>query len=323
MSRKAFMSPKIPNRRSKLRSVLTASDWATYEPPNAAELQVARVYINFGVESGVNLDGKLIRLGNQRSMTTVPGDLVYTDGKTVLGLKPRGKVLARYADEGGVRLIASHLDQVGLVTSASLPPNHEGFIDRYLVYCRIVELPMFLVLNKVDELDENEAAKVMAFEDAGVPVILTSATTGKGLDKLSRRLERGITVLSGLSGVGKSSLINTLLRQDIPVQEVSKATRRGRHTTTSGEAYNLGDTLLIDTPGIKKFGFIGITRDQVIKGFPEFKPYIGKCRFDDCQHLGEKECAIKDAMEKGDIEERRYYAYADLMDSIEDVEDPR
>lgn len=322
MSRKPYRVPKIPNRR-KLRNVLSAGNWAIHEPENAAELQVARVYINFGVECGVNLDGKLIRLANQRTLPVVSGDLVYTDGKMVLGVKPRGKVLARYADEGGVRLIASHLDQVGLVTSASLPPNHEGFIDRYLVYCRIVELPLFLVLNKVDELIEEEAAKVMAFEDAGVPVILTSATTGKGMDKLKRRLERGITVLSGLSGVGKSSLINTLLDQDIPVQEISRATRRGRHTTTSAEAYDFADTLLIDTPGIKKFGFLGITRDQVIKGFPEFKPYIGKCRFDDCQHLDETECAIKDAVEKGDIEERRYLAYADLVETIEDVEDPR
>lgn len=303
--------------------MLTASDWAVFEPPNADDLKVARVYVNFGVESGVCLDGKLTRLKNQRRIPVVAGDLVYTDGDVVLGVKPRGKVLARYADEGGVRLIASHLDQVGLVCSASLPTNHEGFIDRYLVYCRIVELPLFIVLNKIDELDEEEAAKVLAFEDAGVDIYPVSATEDMGLDDLAERLARGGTVLSGLSGVGKSTLINTLLGEEIPTQEVSGATGRGRHTTTSGEVYDFEGTLLIDTPGIKKFGFIGVTREQVLKGFPEFEEYFGKCRFEDCRHFDDEGCAIREAAEEGEIDERRYMAYVELAMTIEEVEDPR
>lgn len=306
-----------------MRNMLTAADWATFEPPNAAELQVARVYVNYGIESGVNLDGELIRLANQRRLPVVAGDLVWTDGKTVLGVQPRGKVLARYADEAGVRLIASQLDQVGLVCSASLPPNHEGFIDRYLVYCRIVDLPLFIVLNKVDELDEAEAMKIMAFEDAGVDIYPASALEGDGLEELAERLEQGITVLSGLSGVGKSSLINALLDEEIPVQEVSHATGRGRHTTTAAEAYEFGGTLLIDTPGIKKFGFIGVKRSDVIKGFPEFTPYLGKCQFNDCQHLKDEGCAIRAAAEEEDIDPRRYEAYCDLVTTIEVLEDPR
>lgn len=314
--------PRLTNRR-KIRDLLTAADWAVYEPPNVADLKVARVFVNFGIESGVELDGQLVRLKNQRNLPVVAGDLVYTDGDTVLGIQPRGKVLARFADEGGVRIMASHLHQVGLVCSASVPTNHEGFIDRYLVYCRIVDLPLFLILNKVDEMNEAEAMKVMAFEDAGLEVYPVSALSGKGLKAVAKRLAEGITVLSGLSGVGKSTLINALLGEEIPTQEVSHATGRGRHTTTSSEVYNFEGTLLIDTPGIKKFGFIGVTRDQVVRGFPEFEPYLGKCRFQDCQHLGDMGCAVRAAAEEGDIDERRYDAYAELMFTIEQVEDPR
>ena len=271
----------------------------------------------------MNLGGELIRLKNLRYLPVVAGDLVYTDGETVLGVQPRGKVLARFADEGGVRLIASHLDQVGLVCSASLPPNHEGFIDRYLVYCRIVELPLFIVLNKIDEMDEEQVTKVLPFEDAGVDIYPTSATTGKGMKELSERLQRGITVLSGLSGVGKSTIINWLLNEDIPTREVSESTGRGRHTTTAIEAYDFHETLLIDTPGIKKFGFLGIKRSDIIKGFPEFEPFAEQCHFDDCLHLDETNCAVKEAVEEGEIEERRYRAYVEMMETIEEEQRPR
>ncbi|CAN5310352.1 small ribosomal subunit biogenesis GTPase RsgA [soil metagenome] len=314
--------PKKPekNHSRKLRNLLTAADYAVYEPPNKDELKVARVYVNFGVESGVSLEGKLIRVGNRREFPTVAGDFVYTDGKVVEGILPRGKTLARYADEAGIKLIASNLDQVGLVVSGSNPPLHEGFIDRYLVYCRIVELPLFIILNKMDEIEEGIVERLLPFQEAGCDLYCVSATTGLGMKALEKRLERGITVLSGLSGVGKSTLINALLEEDIPVQEISAATGRGRHTTTSGEVYELGKTLIIDTPGIKKFGFIGIEREQLIRGFPEFDPFLGHCKYDNCTHLSEAHCAIIKAVEEGEIDERRWDVYCELLETINSTE---
>lgn len=312
--------PKVVNpkpRGGKLRNMLSASDWAIYEPPNKDELQIARVYVNYGVESGVNLDGDLIRLTNRRNLPTVAGDLVYTDGKTVEGILPRGKVLTRYADIGGIRLIASHLEQVGLVISASNPPLHEGFVDRYLVYCLIAELPLFIVANKMDEAEDGFLDRLKPFQDAGVDVYPTSCETNEGIDTLMDRLARGITVLSGLSGVGKSTLITLLTGEDIPVQEISGSTGRGRHTTTAAEAYDFADTLLIDSPGVKKFGFMGVKPSQVIKGFPEIATVGQDCVFEDCLHLGETDCAVKQAVERGDIDERRYRAYVDLVNTIE------
>ena len=313
-------SPAKPGR-GKLRNVLKASDWAVYEPPDKDKLRIARVYINYGIESGVKLDGELIRLKNRRNMPTVAGDLVYTDGETVEGILPRGKVLARYADESGVRLMASQLDQAGLVISASLPSFQEGFVDRYLVYCRIVELPLFIILNKIDEAHESIWDRLKPFEAAGVDVIPVSALTGKGMDLLHRRLNKGITVLSGLSGVGKSTLINALLDTDIPVQEVSGSTKKGRHTTTAAEAYELEDTLIIDTPGIKKFGFLGIAPEQVIQGFPEMIPFAADCDYDDCLHVEESDCGVKQAVEEGRIDERRYNSYCELMRTLK-AEEP-
>ncbi|MBI1293131.1 ribosome small subunit-dependent GTPase A [bacterium] len=308
------------NQKRKLRNLMTAADYAVYEPPNKDQLQIARVYVNYGVESGVELNGVLKRLANRRNLPTVAGDLVYTDGNVVEGILPRGKVLARYADEGGIRLIASNLTQVGLVISASKPTTHVGLIDRYLTFCRIADIPLFLVVNKIDELEPGFVEGLKPFVDAGVDLYLTSATTDKGLKALARRLERGITVLSGLSGVGKSTLINALLEEEIPTQEVSGATGRGRHTTTAAEAYEFGKTLLIDSPGIKKFGFIGVGREEVLKGFPEFEPYLGHCHFDNCEHTIEEGCAVRAAVEAGEIDERRWESYTELLDNLNQSE---
>ncbi len=310
-----------PDRKAggkpRLRNLLGASDWAVHEPPNAGDLEVARVYVNYGVESGVRLGDEYIRLRNKRSLPTVAGDLVYTDGIQVLGIQPRGRVLARYADPGGVRLIASQLDQVGVVVSASLPPLQEGFLDRYLIFCRIVELPLFVVLNKMDEARDGIEGRLEPFREAGVDVYPTSAATGEGLEELEERLSRGITVLSGLSGVGKSTLINALLDEEIPVQEISSATGKGRHTTTAAEAYEFAGTLLIDSPGIKKFGFIGVTRDQIIRGFPDFQPFLQQCRFEDCEHVREAGCGVRQAVEDGRLDGRRHAAYVELMETLE------
>lgn len=304
------------NQKRKLRNLLTAADYAVYEPPNKDELKIARVYVNYGVESGVNLNGTLKRLLNRRNLPTVAGDLVYTDGNVVEGILPRGKVLARFADEGGIRLIASNLTQVGLVVSASKPTTHEGLIDRYLTYCRITDIPLFLVVNKIDEREPGYVEGLKPFVDAGVDLYLTSATEDVGLKALGKRLARGITVLSGLSGVGKSTLINALLEEEIPTQELSHATGRGRHTTTAAEAYEWEKTLLIDSPGIKKFGFIGVERSEVVKGFPEFAPYLGQCHFDNCEHIDEKGCAVRAAVDEGAVDERRWLSYVDLLDSL-------
>lgn len=312
--KKKNRDPKGP----KLRDMLRASDWNIHEPANKDELKVARVYVNYGIESGVSLEGDLIRIANRRKFPVVAGDLVYTDGRTVEGVMPRGKVLARYAEESGVRLLASHLDQVGIVCSASNPPFQETFVDRYMVYCRIVGLPLFLVMNKMDEADPGITQRLEPIRAAGVDVIYLSALTGKGFAELRKRLAQGITVLSGMSGVGKSTIINRVLRDDelIPTQELTKY-GRGRHTTTAAEAYEFKDTLLIDTPGIKIFGFIGVEPDQVQGGFPDIAEISAGCRWPGCMHRKEQDCAVKTAVEEGRLHPMRLRAFHELLEQVE------
>ncbi len=316
MPRKHPKRPPGKVRRRRPESLLDAASWGVREPANKDELRVARVLVNFGVESGVLLDGEERRLVNRRHIPVVAGDYVYTDGEVVEGVKPRGKVLARYAEEAGVRLVAANLDQVGVVCSASLPPLQEGFLDRYLVYCRIVDLPLFIVLNKMDEASEGVAERLDAYRGAGVDVYGTSALQGTGLEELERRLRRGDTILSGLSGAGKSSLLNTLLGLDLPVQEISTATGKGKHTTTTVEAFPLGRHLVIDSPGIKLFGLAGVPPEDVVKGFPEFEPLVEECRFPDCRHLEEEGCAVRAAAEVGRISLLRYEHYCMLLRSL-------
>ncbi len=316
MPRKHPKRPPGKSRRRRPDSLLKATEWGIYEPPNKDSLRVARVLVNFGVESGVLLDGEERRLANRRHIPVVAGDYVYTDGEVVEGVKPRGKVLARYAEEAGVRLVASNLDQVGVVCSASLPPLQEGFLDRYLVYCRIVELPLFIVLNKMDEAREGVLGRVQAYRDAGVDIYTTSALEETGLDALEQRLRRGDTILSGLSGAGKSTLLNALLDLDLPVGEISTATGKGRHTTTAVEAFPLGDHLVIDSPGIKLFGLVGVPPEDVVKGFPEFEPWAEECHFGDCRHLGEDGCAVRAAADEGHIARLRYENYCSLLASL-------
>lgn len=311
--------PTPPRRGGKLRNMLGASEWAVYEPPNKDDLRVARVYVNYGIESGVNLDGGLIRLANRRHLPTVAGDLVYTNGRTVEGILPRGRVLARYADEGGIRLIASHLDQAGLVVSASDPPFQETFVDRYMVYCRITGLPLFLVVNKMDEADDTIRKRLEPIRDAGVEALFVSAITGEGFDILEERLSRGITCLSGLSGVGKSTIINRLMEDDdyIPTRELTKY-GRGKHTTTASEAYEFGDGLLIDTPGIKKFGFLGVEPHQVVLGFPDIVEIGRGCEWEGCLHRREQDCAVRRAVEEGTLHPHRLTAFHELLAQVEE-----
>ncbi|MCC5874660.1 MAG: ribosome small subunit-dependent GTPase A [Candidatus Sumerlaeia bacterium] len=303
--------------------MLGAAEWNTFEPPNKDELKVARVYVNYGIESGVNLEGALVRIANRRKFPVVAGDLVYTDGNTVEGVMPRGKVLARYAEESGIRLIASHLDQVGIVCSASDPPFQETFVDRYMVYCRIIDLPLFIIMNKMDEADPEIQKRLEPIQAAGVDVIFVSAISGRGFPELRKRLARGITVLSGMSGVGKSTIINRVLRDDemIPTQELTKY-GRGKHTTTAAEVYDFRETLLIDTPGIKIFGFLGVDPTQVQHGFPDILALSEKCEWGGCLHQREQGCAVRAAVEQGDLHPMRLRAYTEILEQVQDQQKP-
>jgi ribosome biogenesis GTPase len=171
------------------------------------------------------------------------------------------------------------------------------------------------------DLVEEEPAEVNLYRDLAMPVLETSCVSGQGLEALRASLRGQHACLAGHSGVGKSSLINALdPRYDIHTQEISDQTKKGRHTTTTSRLYHLhGDIHIVDTPGIKQLGLWGVTPEEVDFYFPEMKTLAPHCKFRDCTHLHEPDCAVREAIDSGAIAAARYESYKRIRESLQDT----
>ena len=222
-------------------------------------------------------------------------------------------------------IVASNLDQAMLICTLKEPRTSNGFMDRFLVTAAAYHIPVTLVFNKKDIYKEKEidrfAELAAIYEDIGYTVCLVSATTGEGVDELVASMENKTTLMSGHSGVGKSSLINRLLPGlELRTTAVSGWSGKGLHTTTYAEMQDLPNGgKLIDTPGVREFGVIDIPKTELSHYFLEMQPYINDCQFNNCLHINEPGCAVKAATEAGDINMERYISYATILDSIEDI----
>ena len=217
---------------------------------------------------------------------------------------PRRNALTRPA--------VANTDQAIVIFAVSSPEPSFGLIDRYLVGMSYVDMPVILVLNKVDQNRERAETLCEIYKKAGYPVLLTSAKTGEGVELLRDILEGKTSVLSGPSGVGKSSLMNRLFPEfGAKTGEISEKIGRGRHTTRHSELSLVGtDTYLCDTPGFSSVELPErVDEESLPLCFPEFEPYLGKCRFVSCRHLAEPDCAVKEAVEHGEIGRSRYASY--------------
>lgn len=219
-----------------------------------------------------------------------------------------------------IRKLARNLDQILIVGSMVSPELKPGLIDRFLVLGEIEAIPSVICLNKIDLLEELSPAEEIAriYRKIDYPVLLTSAKSGVGLEGLREVLQNKRTALVGHSGVGKSSLLNAVephLR--ITVNEVSKSTNKGTHTTTKVRLYTLNATTeVVDLPGIKLIDFIDIHRDEARFFFREFEDPSQYCKFRDCLHLSEKDCAVKQAVEEGGIHPARYKSYLNFVETL-------
>ena len=217
-------------------------------------------------------------------------------------------------------VIASNVDQALIVTSLHFPEVKLPFLDRILVTCEVYKVPAVIVLNKLDAYGEEDPEGVKDFCDiyrgAGYRVLETSATHGEGIEEL-RELCRGrLSLLSGESGVGKSSIIRALDPSLEPkVGRISLAHLQGMHTTSLYEMYPLtGGGYIIDTPGLRGFGLVDLEKEEIAKYFPEMLRVADNCRFVPCTHTHEPQCAVKAALEAGTVSAERYNSYLGMLE---------
>lgn len=221
-------------------------------------------------------------------------------------------------------IVASNIDQSLLVATLKEPRTSQGFIDRFLVACEMFHVPAIIIFNKADlyrnkETERFEALKQM-YEAIGYKVELISVEKNEGVERIFELLHNKTSLLSGHSGVGKSSLLNALLPgSNIKTQDVSGWSGKGLHTTTFAEMFDLpGGGKIIDTPGMREFGIVHVSKQELSHYFPEMRVRINDCQFNNCLHMNEPGCAIKQAVIDEKIHEDRYISYCSILDSIEE-----
>lgn len=275
-------------------------------------------------------DGEVIearikgRFRLQGIRTTNPlavGDKVTVEGEQIVAIKERANYIIRKASNLSKEshILAANIDQVLLFVTLSQPQTPNEFVDRFLVTAMAYAVPVVMVVNKIDLLEDLAylQAYCYLYRSLGYQVIATSLQTGEGVEELKQMMKGKVSLLAGNSGVGKSSFINAVdASLQVKTGDVSKAHQTGMHTTTNAEMYQVAGGRIIDIPGIKGFGIIDMEAHEIGHYFPEIFRFSKDCRFSDCLHQNEPDCAVRKALLSHQISESRYQSYLSILDDI-------
>lgn len=276
------------------------------------------------------LKGKIRLDGRKTTNPVAVGDVVDVESDengdyVIANIHPRKNYIIRKSINLSkqAQILASNLDQAMLVVTLVAPRTSLGFIDRFLITAEAYSIPAILVFNKSDVLDDELLALqqeiISIYENAGYKCIVVSSLKNRNVEEVKTLLKDKTTLISGHSGVGKSTLINAIEPGlDLKTGDISSVHLKGMHTTTFAELHPLSfGGFIIDTPGIKELGLVEMKKEEIGHYFPEIRKVMNNCKFNNCLHVNEPKCAVKEAVENGEISEERYHSYLGILNGEE------
>lgn len=274
------------------------------------------------------LRGKFRKMGIKTTNPIAVGDEVEiavedNENEAITKIYDRKNYVIRKSTKlsAQAHMIASNIDQALLIVTLKEPRTSLGFIDRFLVTTESFRIPVIIAFNKSDLLDEDDKeyidALTMVYRDLGYTCLNTSIITNENIEELGELIKDKTTLITGHSGVGKSSLLNAISPElELKTGDISKMHAKGKHTTTFSEMHFMDEkTRIIDTPGIKEIGLYNIEKEELAHFFPEMRDYLGKCKFNNCTHVHEPQCYVKEKLEEGYIADFRFENYLAILES--------